>query len=225
MAERSTEAYDALYRRRFTDISQHTRAAMWEVLCRVVLQQYVQPTDTVLDLGAGFCEFINTIRCGRKIAVDGNPDLPQFAAAGVETVVGAIPTVLERFDAESMQVVFCSNFFEHLRDKDMIISVLRHVHRLLSRGGRLIIIQPNIRYAYKEYWDFFDHHVALSHGSLSEALAMAGFDIEVLRPRFLPYTTKSRLPQAAWLVRLYLALRPAQWLLGKQMLVVARKTA
>ena len=85
------------------------------------------------------------------------------------------------------------------------------------------MVQPNIRYAYREYWDFFDHHVALSHGSLSEALQMTGFHIEVLRPRFLPYTTKSRLPQAAWLVRLYLACPPAQWLLGKQMLVVARK--
>ncbi len=222
MSERS-ESYEVLYRRRFADVSQQKRAAMWEVLCRTVLQQYVRPTDTVVDLGAGFCEFINAVRCGRKIAVDGNPDLPQFAATGVETVVGAIPEVLESFDADSVQAVFCSNFFEHLRDKEMVMRVLRHVHRLLSRAGRLIIIQPNIRYAYKEYWDFFDHHVALSHGSLSEALGMAGFDIEVLRPRFLPYTTKSRLPQAAWLVRLYLALPPAQWLLGKQMLVVARK--
>ncbi len=224
MSERN-EGYDVLYRRRFADVSQQRRAAMWEVLCRVVLQQYVRPADTVLDLGAGFCEFINTIRCGRKIAVDANPELPQFAAAGVETVIGPIPDVLERFEAGSVQCVFCSNFFEHLRDKEMVLRVLDHVRRLLSRDGRLVIIQPNIRYAYKEYWDFFDHHVALSHGSLSEALAMAGFDIEVLRPRFLPYTTKSRLPQAPWLVRLYLALPPAQWLLGKQMLVVARKRA
>jgi hypothetical protein len=38
-----------------------------------------------------------------------------------------------------------------------------------------------------------------------------------------PYTTKTRLPQADWLLRLYLGLPPAQWLLGRQMLVVARK--
>jgi SAM-dependent methyltransferase len=215
---------ETLYRWRFADASQRTRAAMWEVLCRVVLQRYVRPTDTVLDLGAGFCEFINAIRCGRKIAVDANAEMPRFAAAGVETVVGDIPAVLGRFPEGSAHVVFCSNFFEHLRDKNAVLAVLAEVNRLLASGGRLIVLQPNIRYAYKEYWDFFDHHVPLSHGSLAEALRMTGFEITLLRPRFLPYTTRSRLPQSAWIVRLYLALPPAQWLFGKQMLVVARNT-
>jgi hypothetical protein len=42
-------------------------------------------------------------------------------------------------------------------------------------------------------------------------------------PRFLPYTTKSRLPQAPWLVSLYLRF-PLVWrILGKQTLVVASK--
>lgn len=214
---------EALYRRRFAGVSPQKRAALWQVLCQVVLQPYVRATDTVLDVGAGFCEFINAIRCGRKIAVDSNPGLRECTAPGVEPIVGEIPGVLETVADASVQVVFCSNFFEHLPDKGTVLVVLRHVHRVLSADGRLLIIQPNIRYAYKEYWDFFDHHVPLSHGSLREALQMTGFDIEMLRPRFLPYTTKSRLPQAAWLVRLYLALPPAQWLLGKQMLVVARK--
>jgi SAM-dependent methyltransferase len=214
-----------LYRQRFADVSHAKRAAMWRILCRVVLQRYVAPTDVVVDLGAGFCELINSIRCGIKIAVDSNPSLRQYAAPDVQLVVGDIPAVLTDIEAASAHVVFCSNFFEHLRDKDAVLEVLAAIRRLLMPGGRLIIIQPNIRYAYKEYWDFFDHHVALSHSSLSEALQLSGFAIEELRPRFLPYTTKSRLPQAAWLVRLYLACPPAQWLLGKQMLVVARKTS
>ena len=41
-------------------------------------------------------------------------------------------------------------------------------------------------------------------------------------PRFLPYTTKSRLPQSAWLVRAYLRFPPAWRLLGGQTLLVAR---
>jgi hypothetical protein len=41
--------------------------------------------------------------------------------------------------------------------------------------------------------------------------------------RFLPFTSKSRLPKWGWLVALYLRLRPAQWLFGKQTFVVARK--
>jgi hypothetical protein len=93
---------------------------------------------------------------------------------------------------------------------------------MLVPRGRLILLQPNIRYAYREYWDFFDHHVALSHESLAEALGIAGFEIEVVRPRFLPYTTRSRIPQSPWILRLYLALSPLQWLFGKQMFIVAR---
>jgi SAM-dependent methyltransferase len=225
VANRGGEAWNALYRRRFAGVSQQKRAAMWEVLCRVVLQPYVRATDTVVDLGAGFCEFINTIHCARKIAVDTNGAVREFAAAGVEAVIGDVPAVLGVLGDASVHVVFCSNFFEHLRDKDTVLAALREVHRLLTMEGRLIIVQPNIRYVYKRYWDFFDHHVPLSHASLCEALQMTGFDIELLRPRFLPYTTTGRLPQAAWLVRLYLALLPVQWLIGKQMLVVARKSS
>jgi len=215
---------EELYRHRFAEVSQAARAAMWEVVCRVVLQRYIRSTDAVVDLGAGFCEFINTIQCGEKIAIDSNSKLRERVAHGVRAVVGDIPDSLRGLGTAGVDVVFCSNVLEHLRDKDRVLTVLREIRRLLKPAGRLIIIQPNIRYAYKEYWDFFDHHVALSHGSLAEALHLTGFAVEKMRPRFLPYTTKSRLPKSPWLVRLYLALPPAQWLLGKQMLVVARKT-
>jgi hypothetical protein len=43
-----------------------------------------------------------------------------------------------------------------------------------------------------------------------------------MKVRFLPYTTESRLPISAALIRLYLRLPPAQYLLGKQTFVVAR---
>jgi hypothetical protein len=51
----------------------------------------------------------------------------------------------------------------------------------------------------------------------------ADYEIERLIPRFLPYTTRSRLPQHPAFVALYLAV-PFVWrILGKQFLVVARK--
>ncbi|MBI3781968.1 MAG: class I SAM-dependent methyltransferase [Deltaproteobacteria bacterium] len=196
---------------------------MWDVLCRKVLQPHVKATDTVIDLGAGFCEFINHIVCEHKVAIDANPAVREHAGSEVNVVVGDVQKILARVNDDTVNVVFCSNFFEHLPNKDAVLSVLREINRILVAGGRLLVIQPNIRYAYKEYWDFFDHHVPLSHHSFREAVELAGLEVELLKPRFLPYTTKSHLPQAAWLVHLYLAFRPAQWLLGKQMLVVARK--
>lgn len=204
------------------DVNQERRAALWAVLCRAVLQRYVEPTDTVIDLGAGGCEFINAIRCEHKVAIDANPALRQHAAEGVNTVVGDVCTVLSKVAGATVNVAFCSNFFARLRDKDSLMKTLGEIQRVLVPEGRLIVIQPNIRYAYKEYWDFLDHHVALSHHSFSEALQLSGFRVDAVKPRFLPCTTTSRLPQAAWRFRLYLALPPAQWLFGKQMLVVAR---
>lgn len=84
-------------------------------------------------------------------------------------------------------------------------------------------MQPNVRVLGGAFYDFFDHTLPLSEKGMAEALRVVGFEIEEIRARFLPYTTKSRLPQAPWLVRLYLACPPARWVLGKQMLVVARR--
>ena len=117
-----------------------------------------------------------------------------------------------------------SNFLEHLRTREDILRTLREIYRILKTGGRVLVLQPNIRYAYKEYWDFFDHHIPLSDNSLAEALQIEGFDIEKVIPRFLPYTTKSSIPQNTFLIKLYLKLPVAWKIMGKQAFVVARKT-
>jgi hypothetical protein len=84
---------------------------------------------------------------------------------------------------------------------------------------------PNIRYLAAEYWDFYDHYLPLSHLSLEEGLIQAGYDVHQIIPRFLPYTTRSILPQHPMLIQLYLKL-PIVWrILGKQFLLVARKPA
>jgi len=56
-----------------------------------------------------------------------------------------------------------------------------------------------------------------------EALEGAGFRMVEVRPRFLPYTTKSRLPAWPILVKLYLRVPLAHMVLGKQMFLVAEK--
>ena len=84
---------------------------------------------------------------------------------------------------------------------------------------------PNVRYLPGRFWDYLDHHVPLTHVSLVEALELAGFEPEVVIPRFLPYTVKdSRLPVRAELIRLYLRTRILWKIFGRQMFVVARRT-
>jgi SAM-dependent methyltransferase len=213
---------ERLYRLRFSEKERERKNAIWQVLCGRFLQRYVRPTDTVLELAPGFGEFSRNIKAATIVAVDLNPDTASFLPAGAQFHLGSA----ERLDFladGAVDVVFTSNFLEHLPSKAAVDNVLREVRRVLRPGGLFIALQPNIRFAYKEYWDFYDHRVALSHLSCTEALELSGLQVIEVIDRFLPFSTKSSLPTHPLLVRAYLAFRPAWRLLGKQFLIVARK--
>jgi dolichol-phosphate mannosyltransferase len=212
-----------LYRNRFDETDRARKARVWEVLYRRVLGRWINPEDTVLDLGAGFCEFINAAHARRRIAVDLNADTRSLAAPGVE-VQAASASDLSFLAGGCVDVVFSSNFLEHLANKEEVSRAIREALRVLKNGGTLILLGPNVRLIPGVYWDFFDHHVPLSDRSVCELLAITGFELLHVEPRFLPYTTRSALPQAPWLVALYLALRPfSSAVLGKQFLIIAKK--
>lgn len=212
----------ALYRHRFDASELPRKRAIWRILCRDFFQSYVDPKSTVLDLACGYGDFIENIDAARKIAVDLNPDSPHHLSSSVEFYL-APATEVSSLPCGQVDVVFTSNFFEHLPDKATLDRVLQSVFRLLRPGGKLLVLGPNIRYLPGEYWDFYDHHLALSDRSLSEGLALNGYEIEEIVPRFLPYTTQSRLPQHPLLISLYLRVKFAWRILGKQFFIVARK--
>ena len=177
----------------------------------------------MLDLGAGYCHFVNRIRAKEKIAVDlhaGNLD--RHAAPGVRKIVSD-GSEIRGVETSSVDAVFASNVYEHFRSREDVARSFGRVLEILRPGGRLIVLQPNFRYCARRYFDFFDHRLEFTHLGMTEGLAISGFEIERVTPRFLPYTSKSRLPKSEWLVRLYLATPPVWSLLGGQMLIVARK--
>jgi len=196
------------------------RDDIWRVLCSDYFQKWVPPESTVLDLAAGHCEFVNNIRAARRIAVDLNPQVVERAAEGVEAHV-LRSDELTAFESGTIDRVFVSNFFEHI-PRSVILDTLAEVHRVLAPTGLLMILQPNIRFAARDYWQFFDHITPVDDRALAEALHQTGFAVVHSVPRFLPYTTKGRLPSGPGLVRWYLRL-PFLWrVFGAQTFMVAR---
>ncbi len=164
------------------------RRRLWTVLVDDYFQNLVPPQATVLDLGCGYGEFINSVACHRKLAMDLNPKSQEFLSPDVQLIAQdcSAPWPL---DNDSIDLVFTSNFFEHLPDKFSLKRTLQQAARCLRRGGRLIALGPNIKIVNGAYWDFWDHFLCLTELSLAEALSANGFALRRVVARFLPYTT------------------------------------
>lgn len=211
----------SIYEHRFTTMLQY-RNEVWQVLAGTFFQKYVRPTDAVLDLGCGYGEFINHITAGAKYGMDLNPRSPEFLAKEVKFLQQDCSTRWALPD-NSLDVVFTSNFFEHLPDKLALRNTLQEAHRCLKPGGKVVALGPNIKYVQGAYWDFWDHFLCLTEMSLGEGLENNGYRVVESHARFLPYSMVSAPRYPIGLIRLYLAL-PVFWpLLGKQFLVVAEK--
>ena len=211
-----------LYQDRFETTGVSKRDRVWKVLCEDFFNHRISPEDRVVDLACGYGDFINNVRCAKKLAVDLNPDARHHLNRDVEFTL-APATELGRLGANSADVVFTSNFLEHLKDKEECDAVLSSVFDVLKPGGRFIVMGPNIRFAYREYWDFYDHYLPLSDLSLAEGLRLAGFEIAENIAQFLPFTMNGKTPTRDFLVRLYLKMPLAWKVMGKQFLVTAEK--
>jgi SAM-dependent methyltransferase len=218
-----TDDLEALYRQRF-EAEQSGRHEVWRVLVGAWFERYLQGVESVLDLGSGWGHFINHVDVPRRYAIDLNPDARRWLDPGVELVAADALDPWPVGDG-SLDLVFSSNFLEHLPSREAVSTVLDHAHRHLRPGGRLVLLGPNIRYMAGAYWDFFDHVVPLSERSLSEALVVSGFRLEEVIARFLPATMAGKTVPPSFVIRAYLRLRPAWRLIGKQFLVVAVKPA
>jgi len=196
------------------------RAIVWKVVAEH-LASWVPPRAHVLELGAGYCEWINNVSAARRVAVDIWPDVVRFAAAGVESVVLDASHDLSTLGVSSFDTVLASNVLEHF-DPAVAASVVEDLGRLLKPGGRLIVIQPNFRYASKRYFDDYTHRAVFTDVSLPNLLRAHGFQIDRVQPRFLPYSMRgTKLPIRPWTVRAYLR-SPFKPMAG-QMLVIGHK--
>ena len=127
---------------------------------------------------------IEHIEAGEKWASDIR-NMSAHLSGGITFVQSDGLTLDRVVPTGAFDVVFTSNYLEHLASGDEVIAQHEVVARLLRPGGRVIVLQPNIRLLGGAYWDFIDHMVALTEASLTEAAELAGFETTRVLKRFL----------------------------------------
>lgn len=149
-----------IYAQRFA-LQMNYRNRVWRILVEDFFSKYIPPKATVLDLGCGYGEFINHVNAAAKYGMDLNPDTPSRLHKDVDFLY---QDCSQRWGIpdQSLDVVFTSNFFEHLLGKTPLGRTLDEARRCLKPDGCLIALGPNIKYLADAYWDFWDHHVALT---------------------------------------------------------------
>lgn len=193
-----------------------SRHKVWRAIAEYI-QKYIPYDASVLELGSGYCDFINQIHAQRRVALDYNEISKQYANIDVNFVQSSI---LDFSPNEKFDIVFASNFLEHfsIQELEKVMSV---IYNSLHDSGKLILIQPNYFYCYRNYWDDYTHKTVFSHNNIHDFLLANHFDVKLIRSKFLPFSFKSHLPTSYFLTKLYLysPYKP----FAKQMLIVAEK--
>lgn len=209
------------YRLRFSSIASYRRK-VWKILVKQYFQKLVGFDKVILDLGCGWGEFINSIQAEQKYAMDLNQEASQHLSPEVTFIHQDCSKYWQVKDS-SLDVIFTSNFLEHLLTKEDLSRTVAEMYRCLKPSGKLICLGPNIKYVGGAYYDFFDHHLPLTEDSVAELLQLKGFTIEQCLPRFLPYTMANGKQPPLWCLYLYLYIPLAWKFIGKQFLVIGRK--
>ena len=210
-----------MYARRFEARTTY-RDLVWQTLTHSFFDRWIPPSAAVLDLGCGYGEFINNVEAAQRFAMDLNPDVKQRVDDAVVSYQHdcSQPWPLE---PSSLDVVFTSNFLEHLTTKDDLRRTIEHAYLALRAHGRFIAMGPNVKRVPGAYWDFFDHHLPLTELSLGEVLENCGFRVTYSVASFLPYTMSDGRQYPLWALQTYLRF-PLLWrIAGKQFLVVAER--
>ncbi len=163
-----TEPADALdgttlqriYEHRFEDRSDY-RNQVWKILPRSSSTAGSRRTQPCSTSAAAMASSSTTSWARRRYAMDLNPDAAALVDAGVQLLQQDCSSAWPLDDA-SLDVVFSSNFLEHLPSKAHVLRTLQEAHRCTRPGGHVVLIGPNLRFTGGAYWDYFDHHVPLT---------------------------------------------------------------
>lgn len=194
------------------------RQGVWREIVRYVRRD-VGPVNTLIELGSGYGDFINQFPARHRFAFDLNRKMGEFMVPNVKFFAESAESI-GQLPENSADMVFASNFLEHLDDKSLE-RLMPLVRQVLVPEGRLVLLQPNHRLCADRYFEDATHVSIFSDENISPFLSRHGFEVVKLVPGLLPFSMKSRLPKWPFLVRLYL-MSPVKPM-AAQMYVVAKR--
>jgi 2-polyprenyl-3-methyl-5-hydroxy-6-metoxy-1,4-benzoquinol methylase len=98
---------------------------IWRILCRHFFQKHIPEDSIVLDIAAGYCEFINNIKAKEKIAFDLNQDVKTFAGKEVRVINDSFFNMEKHLQEKKVDIIFASNILEHLDSKEHVVSAIK----------------------------------------------------------------------------------------------------
>jgi hypothetical protein len=216
--------FTRIYEYRFRGVTSSQKQLVWKIICYWLYDKVLNKPGRILDPAGGMCEFINNIQAKEKYTIDIEEEfITKHANPDVKIIIGsslAVDLPQDNFDA-----VFISNFLEHLNTPEEVALLLERMFCTTKPNGRIVIMGPNFKYAFKNYFDFSDHKLIFTELSVAEQLYGAGYKIIKIIPRFLPlsFRSGSKFSVTAFTVKTYLNF-PLLWkIFGKQFLVVGEK--
>lgn len=215
-----SEYFSKIYKYRFKQINQNDKILVWNEISKYIYKFMGNPAK-ILDPAGGSLEFIRGLPDCEKWVVDIVKYTDEDKILNIKYIVSDIFTA--KLPENYFSGIFISNFLEHLSSQAQIRDFLMKMYKHLEPGGKIVIMGPNFKYTYSNYFDFADHNVPLTEKSIEEHLVGCNFKISKSYSKFLPFSFSGILPAHPILTRLYLSI-PITWkFLGKQFLVMGQK--
>ena len=162
-----------IYEYRFAQVDMEKKNIVWNEIANFLYNTHLNKPQKMLDPAGGLCEFINHIPSQERWTIDLSDDVKKYAHPDIKTIIGnnlEVELPQNYFDG-----VFISNFLEHLNSQYEVADFLERMFKTLKSKGRIVIMGPNFRYTYKDYFNFADHIVVLTELGVAEHLYGAGF--------------------------------------------------
>lgn len=172
-----------------------SRQVLWPIICNY-LQKFIWKDKKILELACWYGDFINNISAKEKYATDIWEWSKKFLNKEVNFKVWDLSKIWREqpYEDNHFDCIFMSNFLEHL-DDEQIQNLMDWIKKIINKNWKIMIIQPNFHYMYKDYFDDYTHKKIFTHVSLCDYIESNWFQMIHCEKKFLPWSfKKNKLP-------------------------------